>query len=72
MTEDDLIAAILSVSLFSEAEARALIDRPIETSGLDSLDFEMLRAALEKRLGRAIDDAVWQESGSLRELLAAL
>ena len=48
------------------------IDRPVEGTGLDSLDLMRLRAALEARLGTAISDDAWFSSKSFAELLARL
>ena len=69
MRESDFIDTILSVSMTTREEAAAMLDRPVQEAGYDSLDFELLRTALEKRLGKPISDSLWQEASTMRHLM---
>ncbi len=69
MSEEEFLEIVVSVRDIGGADA---LDLPVRETVLDSLDLAMIRSALEVRLGRPIDDRVWTEATSLRELLDAL
>jgi acyl carrier protein len=71
MDENDFIESMLSVCA-SRDEAIMMLDTPIESLSLDSLDLEILRTTLEKRRGEPIHDDLWQTVRTLRDLMSRL
>jgi acyl carrier protein len=71
MGPNDFIESMLSVCA-SRDEAIVMLDTPIESLSLDSLDLEILRTTLEKRRGERIHDDVWQTARTLRDLMNKL
>jgi len=69
MREQEFVDVILTVSMASREEAATLLDKPVLDIGYDSLDFELLRTALEKRIGIPIDDQLWQSAPTMRHLM---
>lgn len=72
MRQEDFIDVILSVCMATREEAAYMLDRPVRELNLDSLDFELLRTALEKRLSHPIDDTLWEQAPNLRHLMERL
>lgn len=72
MRQEEFIDVMLSVCMATREEAVVMLDRPARELSLDSLDFELLRTALEKRLNRSIDDVLWEKSPNLRHLMESL
>ena len=68
MDQNDFIESMLSVCA-SRDEAIGMLDMPIESLSLDSLDLEILRTTLEKRRGERIHDELWQTVRTLRDLI---
>ena len=71
MDQNDFIESMLSVCA-SRDEAIVMLDTPIESLSLDSLDLEILRTTLEKRRDERIHDDVWQAARTLRDLMNKL
>lgn len=67
MNQEAFIDAMLVVCASPEA-ATAMLDVPVEDLPLDSLDLEVLRTTLEKRLTHAIDEQLWQSAPTLKSL----
>lgn len=72
MDQDSFLTVLRSVNMASDEEMLAMLDEPVRDTEFDSLDFEILRTALEKKLGREIDDQIWQDAATLRALMEAL
>lgn len=71
MKQETFIEAMLSVCA-SPKKAEELLDVPVEDLSLDSFDLEILRTTLEKRLTRQIDEKLWQQAPTLRNLMEEL
>jgi hypothetical protein len=56
----------------SRGAARSMLDTPVESLPLDSLDLEILRTTLEKQRGAAIGNDLWQTAPTLRNLMTQL
>jgi len=72
MEKAAFISVVQSVNMATAEEIDAILDRPVRESEFDSLDFEILRTALEKRLGHGIDEDAWQAASTLRALMESI
>ncbi len=72
MDQDSFIAVLRTVNMASDKELISMLDEPIRETEFDSLDFEIFRTALEKKLGHEIDEQLWQDAATLRALMEAV
>lgn len=71
MNQEAFIDTMLSVCA-SRKEAEEMLNTPVEDLSLDSLDLEILRTTLEKRLTHSIDEHLWQSAPTLKSLMERL
>lgn len=72
MEKSEFMTVLRSVNMASDAELEAMLDKPVRDTDFDSLDFEILRTALEKKIGRDVPENVWQDARTLRALMEAV